>query len=29
VAKGIWECLELVDDISRRLEKGGHPLLAT
>jgi len=29
VAKGIWECLELVDDISRRLEKGDHPLLET
>jgi phosphonoacetaldehyde hydrolase len=29
VAEGIWECLELVDDISRRLEKGDHPLLDT
>jgi len=29
VAKGIWECLELVDDISRRLEKGDHPMLET
>ncbi|MFZ0133522.1 MAG: phosphonoacetaldehyde hydrolase [Desulfobacterales bacterium] len=27
VAKGIWECLEAVDDIGRRLEEGDHPRL--
>jgi phosphonoacetaldehyde hydrolase len=24
--KGIWECLEVVDEIDRRLAKGDHPL---
>jgi phosphonoacetaldehyde hydrolase len=28
VVAGIWECLGVVDDIQRRLEKGAHPLLA-
>lgn len=25
VVKGIWDCLNVVDDISRRLESGDHP----
>ena len=29
VVKGIWECLDVIDDINRRLEKGDHPLLTT
>ena len=27
IVKGIWECLEVVDDIDRRLGQGDHPLL--
>jgi phosphonoacetaldehyde hydrolase len=27
VVRGIWECLEVVEDIQQRLEKGEHPLL--
>jgi phosphonoacetaldehyde hydrolase len=27
VVKGIWECLQVVEDIQLRLEKGEHPLL--
>ncbi|WP_319407943.1 phosphonoacetaldehyde hydrolase [uncultured Desulfosarcina sp.] len=27
VVKGIWECLEVVDEIGRRLGQGDHPLL--
>lgn len=26
VVKGIWDCLDVVDDIGRRLEAGDHPL---
>ena len=25
VVKGIWDCLDVIDDISRRLESGEHP----